>query len=50
MDKQEQKIREALAKCGIYTEDHLDEAIKEIKPLNIGCVVSPPPSTDVMAE
>lgn len=43
-DKQKQqreKIWKALAKYDIYTEEQLDEAIKKMKPLNIGCMVSP---------
>ncbi|BAQ11485.1 hypothetical protein OXB_3015 [Bacillus sp. OxB-1] len=36
-----EKIWKALAKYGIKTEAELNEAIKEMKPLNIGCMVSP---------
>lgn len=36
-----EKIWNALAKYGIYTEAELNEAIKKMKPLNIGCMVSP---------
>lgn len=35
------KVRKALAKYGIHSEKELDEAIKKMKPLNIGCMVSP---------
>ncbi|MFF5993673.1 hypothetical protein AAGS61_02810 [Lysinibacillus sp. KU-BSD001] len=41
MDAQHEKIWKALAKYGIYTEEQLNEAIKNMKPLNIGCMVSP---------
>lgn len=37
------KAWEALAKYGIYTEQQLDEAIKKMPPINIGCMVSPLP-------
>lgn len=36
-----EKIWEALAKYGIHTEAELNEALKEMEPLNIGCMVSP---------
>ncbi len=36
-----QSIWKALAKYGIHTEKELDEAIKKMIPLNIGCMVSP---------
>lgn len=36
-----QKIWKALSKYGIYTEEELNTAIKQMKPLNIGCMVSP---------
>jgi hypothetical protein len=35
------KVWKALAKYGIKSEKELDEAIKNMKPLNIGCMVSP---------
>lgn len=35
------KVRKALAQYGIHSEKELDEAIKKMKPLNIGCMVSP---------
>lgn len=35
------KIWKALAKYGIHSEEELNEAIKKMKPLNIGCMVSP---------
>lgn len=38
-----EKIWKALAKYGIYTEEQLNEAMKTLKPLNIGCMVSPVP-------
>lgn len=42
MDKlNSEAIRKALAKHGIHTEKELDEAIKKMAPLNIGCMVSP---------
>lgn len=40
-DEQHEKIWKALAKYGIKTEAELNEAIKKMKPLNIGCMVSP---------
>lgn len=42
MDKPNiQSIWKALAQYGIHTEKELDEAIQSMKPLNIGCMVSP---------
>ncbi|MFJ7662985.1 hypothetical protein ACIQXW_11330 [Lysinibacillus sp. NPDC097162] len=41
---QQEKIKRALAKYGIYNEEQLNLAIREMKPLNIGCMVSPVPS------
>ncbi len=38
------KLKKALEKHGIYNEEQLNEAIKNMKPLNIGCMVSPIPS------
>lgn len=35
------KVWKALAAYGIHSEKELDEAIKNMKPLNIGCMVSP---------
>ncbi|MBU5438319.1 hypothetical protein KQI42_09880 [Tissierella sp. MSJ-40] len=35
------KVWRALATYGIHSEKDLDEAIKNMKPLNIGCMVSP---------
>lgn len=35
------KVWQALAKYGIHTEEELDEAIKNMPTLNIGCMVSP---------
>lgn len=35
------KVWAALAAYGIHSEKDLDEAIKSMKPLNIGCMVSP---------
>ncbi|EHI98010.1 hypothetical protein CDLVIII_1311 [Clostridium sp. DL-VIII] len=34
-------VKKALLKYGIHNEKELDEAIKKMKPLNIGCMVSP---------
>ena len=36
-----QKIWKALSKYGIHTEEELNMAIKQMKPLDIGCMVSP---------
>ena len=41
---QQEKIKKALTKYGIYNEEQLNEAILKMKPLNIGCMVSPVPS------
>ncbi|MEK5069780.1 hypothetical protein [Sporosarcina sp. FSL K6-1508] len=38
--QQVEKIWKALAKYGIHTEAELKEAVKKMKPLNIGCMVS----------
>lgn len=38
-----EKINKALEKYGIFNEEQLYEAIKNMKPLNIGCMVSPVP-------
>lgn len=35
------KVWKALAKYGIHSEKELNEAIKNMKPLNIGCMISP---------
>jgi hypothetical protein len=35
------KVWKALAKYGIKSEKELDEAIKNMNPINIGCMVSP---------
>lgn len=43
-EQQYEKIWNALAKYGIYNEEQLNEAIRKMKPLNIGCMVSPVPS------
>lgn len=40
-DAQYEKIWKALEKHGIRTEAELSEAVKKMKPLNIGCMVSP---------
>lgn len=40
-EDQIEKIWKALGKYGIKTEAELNEAIKKMKPLNIGCMVSP---------
>lgn len=42
------KLKKALEKYGIYDEEQLNAAIKEMKPLNIGCMVSPVPSRTVL--
>lgn len=34
-------VLKALAKYGIHNEKELNEAIKKMKPINIGCMVSP---------
>ena len=34
-------VWKALAKYGIHSEKELNEAIKNMKPLNIGCMISP---------
>lgn len=39
-----EKIKKALEKYGIFNEEQLNEAIRNTKPLNIGCMVSPVPS------
>ncbi|MEQ6355948.1 hypothetical protein ABNX05_15060 [Lysinibacillus sp. M3] len=39
-----EKIKRALAKYGIYNEEQLNEEIKNMKLLNIGCMVSIVPS------
>lgn len=36
-----ENVWKALAKYGIKTEEELDDAIKNMEPLNIGCMVSP---------
>lgn len=43
-----EKIKKALEKYGIFSEEQLKEAIKNMKPLNIGCMVSPVPSKKVL--
>ncbi|WCH46414.1 hypothetical protein [Lysinibacillus sp. OF-1] len=45
-----EKIKKALEKYGIFNEEQLNEAIKNMKPLNIGCMVSPVPSKKVLEE
>lgn len=45
-----ERIKAALAKYGIFNEDQLNEAIKNMKPLNIGCMVSPVPMKKVSIE
>lgn len=39
-DVQYEKVWKALAKYGIRTEAELNDAVKKMKPLNIGCMVS----------
>ena len=34
-------VLKALAKYGIHNEKELNEAIEKMKPINIGCMVSP---------
>lgn len=34
-------VKKALLKYGIHNEKELDEAIKKMQPMNIGCMVSP---------
>lgn len=41
LEKRIKATWEALAEYGIYTEEDLDNALKTMKPLNIGCMVSP---------
>lgn len=38
-DKQVERIWAALAEYGIYSEQDLKEAVKKMKPINIGCMV-----------
>lgn len=45
-----EKIKKALEKYGIFNEEQLNEAIKNMKPLNIGCMVSPVPSKKALEE
>lgn len=45
-----EKIKKALEKYGIFNEEQLNEAIRNMKPLNIGCMVSPVPSKKVLEE
>lgn len=33
-------VRKALLRYGIHNEEELDEAIKKMQPMNIGCMVS----------
>lgn len=40
--RQVERIWQALAEYGIYSEEDLREAIRTMKPLNIGCMVSKP--------
>lgn len=35
------KVMKKLAEYGIYTREDLDEAMRNMKPLNITCMVSP---------
>lgn len=35
------KVWKALAKYGVHNEKELDEALKNMVPLNISCMVSP---------
>lgn len=44
------KVWRALAAYGIHSEKDLDEAIKNMKPLNIGCMVSPVNKTVIAGE
>ncbi|WP_157037077.1 MULTISPECIES: hypothetical protein [Oceanobacillus] len=39
-EKQEVNLKKALEAMGIYTSGQLDQAIKNIGDLNIGCMVS----------
>ncbi len=34
-------VKKELLKYGIHNEKELDEAIKKMQPINIGCMVSP---------
>lgn len=40
--KRVERVWKALAKYGIYTEEQLDEALKNTEPINIGCMVAQP--------
>lgn len=44
------KVWKALAAYGIHSEKELDEAIKNMKPLNIGCMVSPVNRTPIAGD
>lgn len=41
MSDENAKLWKALAKYGINSEEELNAALKELKPLNIGAMVSP---------
>lgn len=41
MEERIDKIWKKLATYGIHSEEELDVAIAKMKPLNIGCMVSP---------
>lgn len=41
MSNKNEKLWKALAKHGIHSEDELNAALKKLKPLNIGAMVSP---------
>lgn len=43
-----EKIKKALEKYGIFNEEQLHAAVKNMTPLNIGCMVSPVPSRKEM--
>lgn len=50
LEKRIQAIWEALAEYGIETEEDLDNALKTMKPLNIGCMVSQPKEKPINAD
>lgn len=45
-----EKLWKALKKYDIHTEEQLNEAMKEMKPLDIGCMVSPIKETVAVEE
>ncbi len=41
MNQKIELVKKELLKYGIHNEKELDEAIKKMQPMNIGCMVSP---------